>query len=95
MRTDGTTLLAVTATALLFAVWLSAAAVSVRATVEPLAPDAHDSHASMIERMRQDVDPRMVEQMNEPEWREMRRPEMLTEMEAHQRATDRMLGRTP
>jgi hypothetical protein len=49
----------------------------------------------MIEQMRRHVDPRMVERMNEPAWREIRRPGMLAEMEGHQRAIDRMLGRTP
>jgi hypothetical protein len=95
MRSDGLTGLTAVAVAALLAVWLTAAAVTARATNEPLAPDAHEGHATMIEQMRRGVDPQMVERMNEPAWRERRRPGMLAEMEAHQRATDRMLGRTP
>jgi hypothetical protein len=93
MRTDRQTGLTLV-TAALLAVWLSAAAVNARPTIEPLAPDAHAGHTAMIEQMRRDVDPGMVERMNEPAWREMRRPGMLAEMEAHQRTIDRMLGRT-
>jgi hypothetical protein len=95
MRTDALTGLTLVAVAALLAVWLSAAAVTARPMTEPPAPDTHEDHATMIEQMRRDIDPRMVERMNEPAWREMRRPGMLAEMEAHQRATDRMLGRAP
>jgi hypothetical protein len=90
----GRTALAVAAIAL-FVVWSSAATVGARSTVEPPTPGVHESHTAMVERMRRDVDPLMVERMNEPEWRQMRQPGMLAEMEAHQRASDRMLGRGP
>lgn len=95
MRTDGLTGLTRLVAAVLAVVWLTVGAVSARSTIEPSALDAHEGRAAMIEQLRRDVDPRMVERMNEPAWREMCRPGVLAEMEAHQRATDRMLGRAP
>lgn len=79
---------------LLAAVWISAAIGASRPTVEaPLPDDVHTQHTSMIERMRREVTPQMVEEMNAPQWREMRQPGMIAQMEAHQRESDRLLGR--
>jgi hypothetical protein len=91
---SGRAVLAIAAVAL-FVIWSAAATVGARSTVAPAAPGVHESHTAMVEQMRRDIDPLMVERMNEPQWRQMRQPGMLAEMEAYQRASDRMLGRAP
>jgi hypothetical protein len=93
MRTDGLTGLTVVAFSLLAAVWLSSAFGAARSTVEAPVEDVHAQHVSMVEQMRREVSPGMVQEMNEPQWREMRRPGMIAQMEAHQRQADRLRGR--
>jgi hypothetical protein len=93
MRTDGLTGLTVVAFSLLAAVWLSVAFGAVRPTVEAPVEDVHAQHVSMVEQMRREVSPRMVQEMNEPKWREMRQPGMIAQMEAHLRQADRLRGR--
>jgi hypothetical protein len=94
MRTGGLTGLTVVAFALLAAVWMSVAIGASRPAVEaPPSADVHAQHASMVEQMRREVTPQMVEEMNAPQWREMRQPGMIAQMEAHQRESDRLLGR--
>jgi hypothetical protein len=93
MRTGGLTGLTVVAFSLLAAVWLSIAFGSARPTVEASVEDVHAQHVSMVEQMRREVSPRMVQEMNEPRWREMRQPGMIAQMEAHLRQADRLRGR--
>jgi len=94
MRNGGLTGLTAVAFGLLAAVWISVAIGASRPTVEASPPeDVHAEHASMVEQMRREVTPQMVEEMNAPRWREMREPGMIAQMEDHQRETDRRLGR--
>lgn len=93
MRTGGLTGLTAVAFGLLAAVWISVAIGASRPAVEAPVEDVHAQHVSMIEQMRREVTPQMVQEMNEPQWREMRQPRMIAQMEDHQREADRLLGR--
>lgn len=53
-------------------------------------------HNAMMQRMRVDASPAMVERMrSDPMWRMMRKPRSIRLMEQEQAGLDRMLGRNP
>jgi uncharacterized protein YbaA (DUF1428 family) len=76
------------------------AVVSATATQQPSADLSHHpysaEHTAMMQRMRVDASPAMVERMRtDPMWQMMRDPRSIQLMEQEQAAIDRMLGRSP
>jgi hypothetical protein len=76
------------------------AVASATATQQPSAGVSHHlysaEHTAMMQRMRLDASPAMVEQMRaDPMWQMMRNPRSIRLMEQEQAGLDRMLGRNP
>jgi hypothetical protein len=76
------------------------AVVSAAAAQQPPAGFAHHPHSAehtaMMQRMRVDATPAMVERMRiDPMWQMMRDPQSIRLMEQEQAGLDRMLGRNP
>jgi hypothetical protein len=82
---------AIVAVAVMVAVYASALMAADREG--PAGEVGHDplgEHIAMMQQMRQDVTPEMVQRMNSEEWHWMHDPARLGELEAHMSRVDRM-----